>query len=65
MKYNYFTMYLNDCETPGVTITANCLVVPARRNDDPNTKHPNEYVSFVANVTNASLSSENIFKFFF
>ena len=50
-------VYLNDWETPGVTITANCLVVPTRRNDDPKTKHPKAYVSLVANVTNASFCS--------
>ena len=43
-------------------MTANFLVVPTRRNDDPKTKHPNAYVSFVAKVTNASLSSENIYQ---
>ena len=48
------TSYLIGFETSVVTMTTNCRDVLTRRNEHPNTKHPSEYVSFVANVTNAS-----------
>ena len=48
------TSYLIGFETSVVTMTTSCRDVLTRRNEHPNTKHPSEYVSFVANVTNAS-----------
>ena len=43
--------------TPVVTMTTSCRVVPTRRRELPSTKHPREYVSLVARVTNASFLS--------
>lgn len=44
--------------TPFVTIMTSCLVVFALRRELPKTRHPKEYVSLVANVTNASFEPE-------
>ena len=50
--------YLIGFDTSVVTITTSCREVLTRRNEHPKTRHPSEYVSFVASVTNASRFSE-------
>lgn len=50
-----FKAYFRVADTPGVTMATIRLVVPTRRSEFANTKQPNAYVSFVANVIHASV----------
>lgn len=53
------TTHLIPCETPLVIMMASLRVVATCRSEYAHTSAPSEYVSLVANVTNACVSTES------